>query len=125
MAIKSNRRVAQACGLALIGLATSAVAFSQACFGPGGCQSPSEPIPGPTELCLSAELGCVPVTYLRVDVPGAWFSVATATVSGYPTLGWSGPCFAGAECPAIETQAFTDLTTQATRATRVLRFSPP
>lgn len=103
----------------------SSVAVAEPCFGPGGCSpTPAEPITGPAELCLSAELGCVPVLYTKVPVAGAWFAIASASVSGYPTLGWSGPCFDGAECPAIYNQAFGDLSTQAVRASRVLRFAP-
>ncbi len=94
-------------------------AYSQACFGPGGCQ-PEMPQPtGPTELCLPA--GCTPVAY-------SWhgdFAVAQSTLqNGYPVAGVIGPCMNPdrSACPDIMNQAFTVLRINALQANRAQNY---
>ena len=98
---------------ALLALSINGIAQTP-CFGPGPCGEPVEPT-GPAELCLPE--GCNPVIYSRLN----GFALAESILpSGYPVIGWSGPCFD--ECPDLLNQAFTDLELNAKRANRAMRF---
>jgi hypothetical protein len=94
------------------------VAYSQACFGPGGCQPNPQPT-GPTELCLPA--GCTPVVY-------SWngdFAVSQSTLpNGYPVAATIGPCLNPdrSACPDIFNQAFDAMRTNALQANRAQRY---
>ena len=97
--------------------------------GPGPCvpgcipdpNAPPPPGPGPTgpnNLCIAGV--CHPVVY-------TWFgkmavAESKVTASGYPVMGWAGPClFADIKrCPDIRNQAFLDLKLNALRANRAM-----
>jgi hypothetical protein len=94
-------------------------------FGPGPCTSGCYEIPGYTpappsgidrQLCFPA--GCAPVRF-------TWFSrfvIAESVLpSGYPMMGWSGPCLTP-PCLEIEEQAFQSLFWNARQANRAARF---
>ncbi|MFZ1327017.1 MAG: hypothetical protein WAT67_13545 [Candidatus Contendobacter sp.] len=115
--------------LGLIALSLSAVAAAQTCTGPGPCAAPID-LSAPTELCLSAALGCAPVAYQRIDglVPGmppAWFVVAYSSVQGYPVASVAGPCLPGWECPALAAEAFERLRVNALIGQRAIRWARP
>ena len=95
-------------------------------FGPGPCTPGCYEIPGYTpvppvaearELCFPS--GCAPVRF-------TWFSrfvIAESSLpSGYPMIGWSGPCLTP-KCPEIEEQAYQNLFWNARQAHRAARFN--
>lgn len=94
----------------------SASASAQ-CFGPGGCQP--ELSYGPSKICIDTV--CVPVEYYVWDR----FVIAKAVLpaTGYPQLGWSGPCFDAnvLQCPGAWGQAAQDLEINLLRINRALR----
>lgn len=83
---------------------------------PPSCEMPVEPTPADPVLCFPE--GCVPVTY-------SWygqFRIAEATMpSGYPMLGWSGPCVSG-NCPEIDAQAYWSLYWNSRQVYRSARY---
>ena len=96
--------------LLLAAVLMPSLSFGQACFGPGGC----DPVAN-SQLCLPE--GCNPVNYSRLN----GFALAESILpSGYPVIGWSGPCFD--ECPDLLNQAFADLELNAKLANRAQRF---
>ncbi len=124
---RANRRVAQACGLALIGLATSAVA--EDClpgFGPG-CVTPS-PAP-PTERIPIHPAALNPIWIGGMDyvtpvaqVVAGDFVVLTVTLpDGHRVAGISAACQTTAEnpsCPNLALFAWYDLRLRLDQALR-------
>lgn len=107
----------------------SPAVFAETCQGPAPCGW--EPVtditapPADDQLCLGGTLGCVTVTYGRLEDPvaaGAWHAVAYALVRGYPVTGTAGPCLPAQSCPAIYGEAKDALSLNARRAFRVMRF---
>lgn len=95
------------------------------CFGPAGCTEDPTISYGPSQLCLSAELGCATVYYSQLgaaDGSGAWFAVAQSTIRGYSVLGSAGPCLVSEVCSNIYQQAYDALRTNALMANRAMRF---
>jgi hypothetical protein len=97
-------------------------AASAQCFGPGGCQDevyvgPVPPVAEARQLCFPES--CAPVRF-------TWFSkfviAESALPSGYPVLGWSGPCLTP-PCSEIEEQAYQNLWSNARQAHRAARFN--
>lgn len=93
-------------------------------FGPAPCieqcvPAHVAPLPtGPAELCLPA--GCTPISY---DWQGDMAIASTVLSSGYPVIGWAGPCrSADRQCPDILNQAADDLRVNALRANRAQGF---
>ena len=127
MAMKSKRRVAQACGLALIGLATSAVADE--ClpgFGPG-CVTPY-PAP-PTERIPIHPAAVQPIwvggnDYVTpvAQVVGSDFVMLAVTLpDGHRVAGISAACKTDAEhpsCPNLALFAWFDLRLRLDQALR-------
>ena len=125
MAMMSNRRAAQACGLALIGLATSASA--EDClpgFGPG-CVTPY-PAP-PTERVPIHPAALQPIWVGGSDyvtpvaqVVSNDFVVLTVTLpDGHRVAGISAACDAAAEsCPNLALFAWFDLRLRLDQALR-------
>ena len=111
----------------LFGLAFSAATSAATCTGPAPCGwEPTETDPPvPADLCLGGTLGCVTITYGRLEDPalaGAWHAVAYALVRGYPVTGAAGPCLPEQSCPAIYGEAKDALSLNARRVFRVMRF---
>jgi hypothetical protein len=80
---------------------------------------PTPPPPAESrQLCFPA--GCAPVTY-------TWFRrflIAESELpSGYPMMGFSGPCISGS-CPEIQEQAYQNLFWNARQANRAARYQP-
>jgi len=121
---------------ALLAFAAAAgPALAGTCAGPAPCDStptePTEPNPGPPQLCLNDALGCVPIVYLKQVIPGTsagpalagYFALAFSSVGGYPVMGWAGPCLPGWACPAIFDAAYQDLWSVALKAQRNIRYA--
>jgi hypothetical protein len=103
--------------------------YFESCDGPqvggsGPCVPGCYEIPGyvpPTgevrQLCFPS--GCAPVRFTWLSK----FVIAeSALPSGYPMMGWSGPCLSE-QCPEIEDQAFQSLFWNARQANRAARFT--
>lgn len=100
-------------------------------FGGGGCvpgcepdftyvgPAPLPPLPPVVEarqLCFP--VGCAPVRFTWLSK----FVIAeSALPSGYPVMGWAGPCLSG-QCPEIEEQAYQNLWWNSRMANRAARF---
>jgi hypothetical protein len=97
-------------------------------FGPGPCTpgcyeipgyrpAPTPPVAEARQLCFP--VGCAPVRF-------TWLSrfviAESALPSGYPAMGWSGPCLSE-QCPEIEEQAYQNLFWNARQAHRAARFN--
>jgi hypothetical protein len=92
-------------------------------IGPGpcipGCYEIPDYAPPPAEsreLCFPT--GCAPVRFTWLSK----FVIAESSLpSGYPVMGFSGPCLANT-CPEIEEQAYQSLFWNARQANRAARF---
>jgi hypothetical protein len=79
--------------------------------------TPAPPPPAEArQLCFPS--GCAPVRFTWLSR----FVIAESVLpSGYPVMGWAGPCLSG-QCPEIEEQAERDLWLNARKANRAARF---
>jgi hypothetical protein len=96
-------------------------------FGPGPCTpgcyeifnyTPAPPPPPAASRQLCFPSGCAPVRFTWL----AKFVIAESVLpSGYPVMGWSGPCLTPT-CPEIEEQAYQNLWWNARQANRAARL---
>jgi hypothetical protein len=96
-------------------------AVAAQCFSPGCADGVYVgPVPPPAEsrqLCFPT--GCAPVRFTWLSK----FVIAeSALPSGYPVMGWSGPCLSE-QCPEIEDQAYQSLFWNARQSHRAARFT--
>ncbi len=69
---------------------------------------------------ITCEACCTPISY---DWQGDMAIASTVLSSGYPVIGWAGPCrSADRQCPDILNQAADDLRVNALRANRAQGF---
>ena len=76
-------------------------------FGPGGCEFPVTPVETPERFCFAGVCN---------NVEGQWFGefyvVRSVLVTGFPVMGWGGPCATG-NCPDIANQAMRNMQSNA------------
>ena len=105
----------------------SPTAFAETCTGPAPCDwepvtDVSEP-PAADELCLGGNIGCIPVTYSKIDDgDGGWYAMARTNVGGdFPVAVLSGICKPTWSCPALYSEAKRKLSVEALGVGRVQR----